>query len=158
GKSERLASTAGDWSARPHFSPKGDALYYTTRDGGRGASYRRSLGDKAGAEAITRLARHLNDARVSPDGKWLAFRRNTEIWVAPLGRKPIEEDGVRRLSPEGGATFGFAPDSSAVVYSVGSRVWRHPLNGGTREEVPARLDWRIPTPPPVLLRRVRVLD
>ena len=36
----------------------------------------------------TQLSRHLSDALVSPDGKWLAFRRNTEIWVAVLGTEP----------------------------------------------------------------------
>ncbi len=158
GKAEKLAGPAGDWSSRPHFSAAGDALYFTSRMGGPGTLYRLALTDKAKPEAVTQLARHLNDARVSPDGKWLAFRRNSEVWVAPLGAKPVKEEDVRRLSPEGGATFGFTADSSAVVYSVGNRVWRHPLAGGPREEIPVRLDWHRPTPPPLLLRRVRVLD
>lgn len=158
GKPEKLAGAAGDWSARPHFAAEGDALYFTNRDGGPAALFRLSLKGKARPEPITQLARHLNDARVSPDGKWLAFRRNTEVWLAPLGTKLVKEKDARRLSPEGGATFGFTADSSALVYSVGSRVWRHPLEGGKREAVPVRLDWRSPTPPPLLLRRVRVLD
>jgi imidazolonepropionase-like amidohydrolase/Tol biopolymer transport system component len=158
GKQERLASAAGDWSSRPHFAAEGDALYFTSRVGGPGALHRLPLKDKATPQAVTQLARHLNDARVSPDGKWLAFRRNTEVWVAPLGGKPVQEADARRLSPEGGTTFRFTADSAAVVYAVGGRVWRHPLGGGQRQEVPVRLDWRGPTPPPLLLRRVRVLD
>jgi Tol biopolymer transport system component/imidazolonepropionase-like amidohydrolase len=158
GKMERLASAVGDWSPRPHFAVEGDALYFTSRMGGASALYRLPIQDKAQPKALTRLVRHLNDARVSPDGKWLAFRRNSEIWVAPLGPKPIEEENVRRLSPEGGATFGFTADASAVIYSVGDRVWRHPLDGGKRQEIPVRLDRRHPIPPSLLLRRVRVLD
>jgi imidazolonepropionase-like amidohydrolase len=65
---------------------------------------------------------------------------------------------VRRLSPEGGRNFSFTPDSSAVIYAAGHRVWRHPLAGGPREEIPLRLELRRPRPPPLLLRRVRVLD
>jgi Tol biopolymer transport system component len=158
GKLEKLASAAVGWSSRPRFAVEGDALYFTSRTGGPGALYHLPLNDKAKPEAITQLARHVNDARVSPNGKWLAFRRNTEIYMAPLSPNPTKEESVRRLSPNGGATFAFTPDSSAVIYSVGSRVWRHQLSGGERQEVLVRLDWRCPTPPPVLLRRVRVLD
>jgi imidazolonepropionase-like amidohydrolase/Tol biopolymer transport system component len=158
GKLEKLAGAAGDWSTRPHFDPAGDALYFTTRISDLGGLYRLPLHDKGDLKAVSQLARHLSEARVSPDGKWLAFRRNTEIWVAPLGTEAITEQDVRRLSSEGGATFGFTPDGSAVVYSVGARVWRHPLNGGERQEIPVRLDWKVSTPPPLLVRGVRVLD
>jgi Tol biopolymer transport system component/imidazolonepropionase-like amidohydrolase len=158
GKPETLARPAGDWSSRPHFAQGGEAIYFTSRVDGVGSLYRLSLSDKAKPDAITRLARHLSAARVSPDGKWLAFRRNAEVWVARLGATPVEEKDARRLSTEGGATFGFTADSSAVVYSVGGRVWRHPLDGGERKQIPVRLEWQCPTPPPLLLRRVRVLD
>ena len=158
GKLQKLASAAGDWSSRPHFAAAGDALFFTTRTSGLGSLYRLSLQDKSEPKAVTQLARHLSEARVSPDGKWLAFRRNTDIWVAPLGNEPITEQDVRRLSSEGGATFSFTPDSSGLIYSVGTRVWRHPLAGGERQEIPLHLEWRCPAPPPLLVRRVRVLD
>jgi imidazolonepropionase-like amidohydrolase len=158
GKLEKLASAAGDWSSRPHFAAPGEALYFTSRTSGLGSLYRLVPGAKGEAKAVTRLARHMSEARVSPDGKWLAFRRNTEVWVAPMGALPIKEHDVRRLSSEGGATFGFTPDGSAVIYSVGSRVWRHPLEGGERQSIPVRLEWKCPAPPPLLVRRVRVLD
>jgi Tol biopolymer transport system component/imidazolonepropionase-like amidohydrolase len=158
GKTEKVASAAGDWSSRPHFAPEGDALYFTSRTSGPGTLFRTSIKHKAEPKAATQLKRHLNEARVAPDGNWLAFHRNTEIWVAPLGTKPVEEKDARRLSTEGGATFTIAPDSSSVIYSVGSRVWRQPVNGGKRFEIAVRLDWKRPIPPPLLLRRVRVLD
>src|SRR5262249_20427158 len=148
----------GAWRPRPRLAPAGDALYFPSRIEGPGSLYRLSLKDKGWPEAVTRLARHLNEARVSPDGKWVAFRHHTEIWVAPLGPEPIEEKSVRRLSTDGGSSFRFTADSSEVVYSVGNRVWRRLLDDGRPREVPVRLDWRCPTPPPLLLRRVRVLD
>lgn len=158
GKREKLTTAAGDWSSRPHFAPDGDAIYFTSRMEGPGSLYRLALRDKGRPEAVTRFARHLNDARISPDGKWLAFRRNAEIWVAPLGSRPIEEKSARRLCASGGSSFGFTPDSSEIISSAGSRLWRYPLGAGKPREVKVRLDWRCPTPPPLLLRRVRVLD
>jgi imidazolonepropionase-like amidohydrolase/Tol biopolymer transport system component len=158
GRLERLAGAAGDWSSRPHFSPEGDAIYYTSRIDGPGSLYCLPLKANARPEAVTRLARHLNEARVSPNGKWVAFRRNTEIWVAPLGSRPVEEKDARRLGPEGGATFRFAADSSALICAVGNWVWRYPLDGGERTQIPVRLEWTCPTPRPLLIRRVRVLD
>ncbi len=45
-----------------------------------------------------------------------------------------------------------------MIYAAGHRVWRRPLAGGEREEVPLHFELRRPRPPPLLLRRVRVLD
>ena len=101
---------------------------------------------------------HVSDALVSPDGKWVAFRRNAEIWIAALGAGTIKDEQVRRLSPEGGRNFSFAADSTALVFAVGPRVWRQPIAAGTREEIPVRANPRKAVPPPLLLRRVRVLD
>lgn len=158
GKEEQLADT-GEWSPRPHFSLDGQLIYYSANATGTATLYRLPLDKKdAKLEPVTRLDRHLSDGLVSPDGKWLAFRRNREIWVAPLGSEPVSEKDLRRLSPVGGDTFAFTPDGSAVIYAVGNRVWVHPLVGGEVREVPIRMELQRPTPPPVLLRRVRVLD
>ncbi len=157
GKREKLADLGAEyWESRSRLqlSADGQSVYFTAD----GTLYRLQLKEKAKPEPITRLARHIADARVSPDGKWLAFRRKVDIWVAPLGKEPVKEDDVRRLSPEGGYSFAFTPDGSAVIYAAGNRVWRHPLTGGERVEIPIRLELQPPTPPPVLLRRVRVLD
>ncbi len=58
----------------------------------------------------------------------------------------------------GGQTFSFTPDGSAVIYAQGDRVWRHPLTGDDRIEIPIRLELARPVPPPVLIRDVNVLD
>ncbi|MFQ5927987.1 MAG: hypothetical protein ACE5MH_11200, partial [Terriglobia bacterium] len=158
GKKETFAEVHRS-AGRPHFSADGQSLYYTANGyWAKWTVYRLPLKEGAKPEAITQLERNLGSALVSPDGKWLAFRRNTEIWVAPLGKEPVKEEETRQLSPEGGFSFAFMPDGSAVIYAAGNRVWRHPLAGGEREEIPIRLEFKKPTPPPLLVRRVRVLD
>ena len=157
GKKENLGEIRG-WIPRPHFSPNGESLYYTANTTDTATLYRLPLEPTGQPEPMTQLDRHLSEGLVSPDGRWLAFRRGMGIWLARLGPEPVREEHVRRLSPEGGDTFVFAPDASAVIYSVGSRVWRHPLQAGQREEIPIRLAVQGAMPPPLLLRRVRVLD
>ncbi len=157
GNKETLAepgTLAAKWSTRPHLSADARWLYASAD----GRLYRRRLEENPTIEPVTELARPLSDGLVSPDGHWLVFRRNAEIWIAALSDEPIMEENVSLLSPEGGYTFAFTPDASAVIYAVGERVWRHPLTGGEREELPVRLELPHPTPPPVLLRRVRLLD
>ena len=153
GRRETLAP-AGNWSARPHLSADAQWLYMSAD----GTLYRRAAAQGATSEPVTALARPLSDGLISPDGKWLAFRRNAEIWVAPLDSELVREEDVHQLSREGGDTFAFTPAGTGLIYAVGNRVWRHPLAGGEREEIPVRLELQHPTPPPVLLRRVRVLD
>jgi Tol biopolymer transport system component len=162
GKKEELAgvgiATMGMWSPRPHLSVDGMWLYYTADTSGKGEFYRLPLKEKQKAEMVTCLSRHVSDGQVSPDGKWLAFRRNKEIWIAPFGNIPVSDDQVRQLSAEGGDSFAFIFDSSALVYSVGNNVWRQPVAGGERQQIPVRLELPHPTPKPMLLRGVRVLD
>ena len=160
GRREDLMELAygGLW-ARPHFSSDGQALFFSPprASTSSGTLQRLPLKGDTDAQPVTHLA-HIRDALVSPDGDWLAFRRNTEIWVAPLEDLPVEEVHLRRLSAFGGQTFAFTPDGSAVVYAVGNRVWRHPLISNDPEEIPIRLRLPIREPPPLLLKRVRVLD
>ncbi|MEE8199799.1 MAG: amidohydrolase family protein, partial [Candidatus Acidoferrales bacterium] len=153
GKKQALA----DRGSRPHFSADGQSLYYSGPPN-PGTLYRLPLKEKAKPEAVTQVSRSLSNALVSPDGMWLAFRRNSEIWVAPLSKEPVKEQDVRQLSSEGGDSFAFTPDGSGLIYAAGNRVWRHPISGGEREEIPIRLELPRPTPPPLLVRRVRVLD
>ncbi|MEE8447345.1 MAG: hypothetical protein V3S52_06820 [Gemmatimonadota bacterium] len=156
GRRDSLGS-AGPWSARPHLSEDGEWLYWSDK----GTVYRRPFTERAGAEPepITDLVRHLSDGLISPDGRWLAFRRNVEIWAAPLGgEERVREGDVRQLSPEGGDTFAFTPDGAELIYAVGSRVWRHPLEDGEPEAIPVQLELPRAKAPPVLLRRVRLLD
>lgn len=157
GKKEQLAEV-GNWSPRPGLSADGHWLYYTADTSGKGELCRLSLKEKGKPEMLTLLSRHVSDGLVSPDGKWLAFRRNKELWLAPFGSPPVTDDQARRFSAEGGDSFAFTSDSAAWVYSAGNNVWRQPLAGGERTEIPVRLEFPHPTPRPLLLRGVRVLD
>lgn len=157
GKSEQLAE-AGFWSPRPQLSSDGRMLYYSSDATGVGNLYRLPLAKDAKPEQVTHFTRHLSDACISPDGKWLVFRRNRSILTASLTGGSIRDADVHELSIEGGDSFAFTPDGASVIYSVGRRIWRQPLNGGPRQEIPVSLELQRVMPPPLLLRGVRVLD
>ena len=148
----------GSWSSRPQFARDGKSIFYSARPGSVGTFYRLSLEPNSVPQAMTRLTQHLSDALVSPDGQWLAFRRNTAIWLAPFGAAPVDDAATRRISPEGGDSFNFDPSSSFVMYSTAGRLWRQRVSGGEREEIPIRLQLPHPTPEPLLIRHARVLD
>jgi hypothetical protein len=95
---------------------------------------------------------------VSPDGKWLAFRRNTEIWIAHMATHVLKDQDFKQFSIEGGRSFNFTPDSSAIVYSEGRKVWRKPFDGGSAVEIPVRLMLTPAMAPPLLITNLRVLD
>ncbi len=159
GDGKQLRFNETDWWAgsRPHFSADEKFLYFSGPPW-PGSLYRLPLAETAEPEPVTQLVRPLTRALVSSDGKWFTFQRNTEIWIAQLGTEPVKEQDLRKISPEGGNTFAFTSDGSALIYAAGNRVWRHPVTGGEREEIPIRLELLRPTPPPLLLRRVQVLD
>jgi len=158
GQPVELASTRNSWTARPQLSSDGSTLYYTARTGAIANAYRRSLEQGATPEPITNLKRHVHDGVVSPDGKWLAFRRNTEIWLARMQARVLTDENFLRFSTKGGRSFIFTADSSAILYSEGPRVWRQPLEGGRASEVPVHLTLKRAAAPPLLISNVKVLD
>jgi len=158
GKVEELAQTVGAWTARPHFSPDGRTLYFTARTEKYASLYRLALQAGAKPEALTALTHHVNDGLISPDGKWLAFRRNTEVWIAPTGSSLIRDAQLRRVTDDCSRSFAFTSDSSAILYSGGQRVWRQPVEGGNRLEIPIKLTLPRTESAPLLVRHVHILD
>jgi len=157
-KSSRdLARTQGSWTARPHFSRDGRYVYYTAR-AGKVAQLYRVAASGGSPEPLTALSRHVEEGLVSPDGSLLAFRRNSEVWGARLGTAPVGDGALRRFSAEGGRSFSFTPKGDALLLTAGGRVYRQPLDGGTRSELPVRLTRAVTAAPPLLLERARVLD
>jgi imidazolonepropionase-like amidohydrolase len=65
---------------------------------------------------------------------------------------------LRQVTDDCSRSFIFTSDSSAIVYSGGQRVWRQPLAGGNRIEIPIKLTLQRTEPAPLLVRHVRVLD
>jgi Tol biopolymer transport system component/imidazolonepropionase-like amidohydrolase len=158
GNATQLAQSGGDWTGRPQLSADGTTLYYTGRSGSIANFYRLPLREGARPEAVTDLTRHVHDALLSPDGKWLAFRRNTEIWIASISPRVLKDSDFHRFNNEGGRSFTFTADSSAIVYSEGNRVWRRPITNGRASEISVSLTLPRATPAPLLISRVRVLD
>ena len=177
---KKLVDVQWGTRSRPHFSNDGQSIFFS--DGSTGGAdgtstfYRLSL-EEENAEPMPVGTLELNlaglpnrwDPRVvrvlvSPDGQWLVFLSSTAIYMTRFrDGESVREEDIQELSRawsavRGGETFTFTPDSSAVIYAVGGRVWRHPLGGGEPEEIPIRLRLKGPTPAPLLLRRVHVLD
>ena len=162
GEPVELAHTTGSWTGRPHFSRDGRFLYFTARidEISRYADVFRLPLDHPGAQpqALTALSRHAHDALVSPDGKWLAFRRNTEIWIAPMQSRVLKDDDFHQFSPEGGRSFSFTSDSSSIIYSEGPKVWLKPVEGGSAAEISVHLMLTPAIAPTLLVSHVRVFD
>jgi imidazolonepropionase-like amidohydrolase/Tol biopolymer transport system component len=137
---------------------EGPLVYFVGRD--TPTLFSLSLNDPAEPEPIMETT-DFNPVRVSADGKWLALTRGKRagIWLAPLDKGGIEASDVQLLSSDLVRDFSFTPDGSAIYYAgPGNRVRRQSIEGGEPEEIPIRLELERPTPSPVLLRSVRVLD
>ena len=90
----------GWWSySRPHLSADGQFLYFTApataeasvAPGVEGLVYRLRLGERAEPEPMTDLEGLVTQGLVSPDGKWLVFRRDRELLAAHLGENLVRE-------------------------------------------------------------------
>ena len=158
GMTRDVAQGLGAWTARPHFAPDGASVYFTSRVGKWAALYRVALQAGAQAQVVTNLTRHVHEGLVSTNGQWLALRSNSEIWIAPMHATPVADAQLKRVSTEGGRSFAFTPDSSALIYSYAGKVWRLPVTGGSRSEIPFRASLTRDVAPPLLIQRVRVLD
>ncbi len=155
GQSRKLVGSYPRWMPRPNFSNDGKFVYYTDRNQVR----RYSVEDGGEPVAITEFDDiHVADATISPDGKWVVFRQNEEIWVSPLGRAPITATSARRVAEDGGLNYSFSPDSRYLIYSTGARVWRQPIERGRRSEIRVQIDYPDEAPNSLLIRNARVLD
>jgi Tol biopolymer transport system component/imidazolonepropionase-like amidohydrolase len=158
GTQHEVTKAVGSWQARPHFSSDGQLIYFTSRPNKIAALYRVALAPDAKPEAVTDFARHVHEGLVSPDGKWFAQRRNSEIWIAPMTAAKMADAQLRRFSILGGRSFSFAPDSAAIVYSANAKVYRQPLTGGRSTEMAVRINVGPTQPASLLMSRVHVLD
>jgi Tol biopolymer transport system component len=146
------------WLPRPHISLDGGTLYYSGSADDTGTLFRMPLQEPATPELVTQSPRHVQEARVCPNERCVVYRRNDEIWVAPLVAGQCVSSQSRLFSLEGGQTFGLVPDGSAVIYAAGNRVWVQDLDGGERKEIPVRFKLESRKPAPLLVRNVRLLD
>ncbi len=177
GTVDTLVAGATSVGMQTSASPDGRWIYYVGRPEaqdswaeGPGTVFRVSLaGALSFPEPVAKLPFPLRPdlegmqfGRVSPDGRWYAFRPpgRREVRVARLDGGNVAIDDSRVLTPVGGASgFDFDAAGSALIYSTPEGVWRHPLAGGDPEKLAVALRLQRPeAPDPVLLRRVRVLS
>lgn len=139
GKQQLIRSLLYD--ASPSFAPDASALVFaSTRRGGRFDLWRQSLsgGRATGAPLqLTDLPGTVNTPAFSPDGKWIAFKREVadrrEIWVAPLSAGIPE-----RFSDGRGKDVhpAWSPDGAQLVYvserGAESHLWVAPIHEGRR--------------------------
>ena len=170
--SQRLLAEVSRWDPNAQLSADGRTLYFQADASGAWATkempdsmpggwlYRLRLDDSSEPEPLLPVGNDGFPAWISPDEQWVAVgeRNRLGVRLASLGQGLVADADIKRFSAEGGRGFAFTPDGSALLYVSGSTLWRHPLGGGVREEIPIRLSPQAPTPPPVLLRHVRVLD
>jgi len=81
------------------------------------------------------------DPAISPDGKWLAFRRDVapfsgELQVAALGSDLAIKGEPRALTPTALVAYGprWLPDSAAIVFSAKGALYRVGIAEGSRTE------------------------
>jgi imidazolonepropionase-like amidohydrolase len=153
--------TASFWEPNPQMSRDGRTLYYQSgpRDGGPGFfRLARNLGAKP--ELLFRFPPGADEFPRPLMDDWIALpiQNRPGIRLARLGPGTTEPTTVRDIEEGGGTEMAFTPDGKSLLYVVGNRLWLEPLRGGARKEIPIRLTFTAPVPPPVLLQRVRVLD
>lgn len=94
--SEKTIIDAAGWIRRAQFSGDGQAVYFSSSIDGKRTVYRQSLDEGAKPESVADLEDQLSDGLVSPDDKWLIFKRGVGLWITPIGAEPVKENDVRR--------------------------------------------------------------
>jgi len=148
GEMERIMGGGAD----PHFGARSDRLYFMRSSGDETSDTReliaydldtreeRTLYTSSGAQAY----------RVSPDGKWLAFREGFHVHITPLveaGRTVSISPGgknlpVAQVTQEAGENLAWSGDSQALHWSLGPELFRRELTDsfafleGAPEELP----------------------
>lgn len=133
----------------PKFGPDGRIFYLETAQGGgggqgAGATFRSVRLD--GLDARSHLILEAADeAAPSPDGRWLAFARGDNVFLAPLpwpgaGGEPVRltvaqpSIPLRRLSLEGG-NFPNWVGANVVEWGSANRYFRHRVDGRSTDTV-----------------------
>ncbi len=149
----------GSWEPYPELSADGTTLYFQANiQGSEPSYYRLRLEPGAKPEAVAPAIR--DGVTMKVHGQWMAhpIPNNNGIRLSMVGSKNGTQANDRVLTEPDGHEFSFTPDGSGLLYVAGDKLWRFPLKGGAAQEIPIRLEPRVPTPPTVLVDRVRVVD
>ena len=144
---------------RPQFSQDGSRLFYTAYEDGLARSYALSTKGEPARTLLAMLPFHLSNVQISPRLDWIGFRRNAELWIAPLAgdAAQVSEESAVRVSGEGGRSFRFAGPET-VIYSEGGEVWEYDIPTAEYHQIPVRLTVSPVKASPLLIERIRLLD
>ena len=156
---QRVLAKTTNWTPYAQLSADGKTLYFQAGYPGSDPSlYRLRLEPEAKPEILAPAPP--GGLRMKMHGQWMArpIPNGTGIHLSPLSGGSGAAANTRIFTEPDGHEFSFTPDGSGLLYVAGNKLWRQPLKGGEPQEIPIRLEPRVPTPPPTLLKRVRVLN
>ncbi len=150
GKPKRLSRDGED----PHFADQSDRVYFLSvnDEGKEDVRALKSIGLDGSDERTHATSDEATEYRVSPDGKWLAWRENFNAFLMPFprGAKALVADPdtkalpVAKLSRDCGEWLGWSGDSSALHWSWGGQLFTRTL-GDAFAFVSGRA--KVPEPP-----------
>lgn len=158
---QRIIAETSTWEPYPQLSRDGRTLtFQADYPDSTPGYYRLSLAAAARPELLFRLPAGAEDGMIIQTGRnWTATSIQNRVGIRLLRHDPDDRMREQRvITGADGVEFAFTPDGSAVLYVEGRRLWREPVGGGPRVEIPIRLPIATPVPPAVLLQRVRLLD
>ena len=155
GASKVIAKKLSSWEPGPHLSADGKTLFLQAQmEAGKPSFYKLGLDNDAKPEVVRPATTNGGAAKIA--GDWIAEPVRNSTGIRLMNIADPKRDFV--IAEADGTEFGLSADGKNVVYSAGDRVWIQPLDGSPRKEFPIRLTRTVPTPQPVLIERVRVLN
>jgi imidazolonepropionase-like amidohydrolase/Tol biopolymer transport system component len=115
------------------------------------------------AVPLTDIQEQMKDPRISPDFRWLAFRRNGDLVVADIAAaladdSLVSEGELTVLVPDGGLGFSFDPRGDAIVFARDNRIFHKELPDGDEVEISGPFTLPGAEIPPMVVRNARVLE
>ncbi len=134
GGTPRRIATQGD---APHFGAESDRVYFltVTEEEKKDVRALKSL-RLDGSEPLTHAnSDEVTEYRVSPDGRWLAFRKNFNAFVMPFprGAKALVADGegkalpVAKVSKDSGGWLHWSGDAKRLHWTLGPTLFTREL-------------------------------
>lgn len=161
GAQEKLVAETGSFffPPRPHYAPDGRTLYHSAYEDDSVHVYAVDMEGDHSRMLVAKLPFYLSNIQISPDRKFVAFRRNSELWLASLGRIPaaISEESASLISRHGGRSFRFL-DSETLLFAEGDAVKEYDTGSNEYRDLRVRVSVEPEAAPPLLIENVRVLD
>jgi imidazolonepropionase-like amidohydrolase len=156
-----LTSVSRKFPPRPHFSSDGQYLFYRQDSSNTALIKRLDLDAHKRQKTVAKVINTISNVLISPAQKWIAFRRNSELWLKSFEAQdsydyPISEVGAEFISPFGGRSFNFTSDGSGIIYSEKSRVFLYSLTEHKSKEISININVESQSQNPILLKNVHL--